>query len=317
MEENNMDTPQNESPQQIPGGTTPDAFAEPVNDGSNDNTMSVEDAFFGNTESNNQSAPQEGQPAENQETTIAEQPYEAKNDDKRYEYWQSQAAKKDNELKTLQNQVKQAIQQGRPQMPQVQAAPVQEFPPPPHKPEKPRGFSREEAWSDSSSESARYLDDMEHWQGEMSEYRDLRHQYELALVRERMDAADAKEQQMIQRQRKIQQTNQQTKQVYDHLRGHYGLSDEEGREFIQTMSNPDSISMENLVQLYRMNKGASPVNTQSQGPSETFQQSRNAQQVPSPMGVMPAQSAQSNRSESDTIMDDIITDFKDRNPWGN
>ena len=47
------------------------------------------------------------------------------------------------------------------------------------------------------------------------------------------------------------------------------------------------------------------------------QQSRNAQQVPSPMGVMPAQAVQSNRSDSDTIMDDIITDYKGKNPWGN
>ena len=151
----------------------------------------------------------------------------------------------------------------------------------------------------------------------MTEYRDLRNQYELALVRERMDANDEKEQRVVQRQRQVHQTNQQTRQVYDHLRGHYGLSDEEGQEFIRTMSNPESISMENLVQLYRMNKGAGQVNATSQGPSETFQQSRNAQQVPSPMGVMPAQAVQSNRSDSDTIMDDIITDYKGKNPWGN
>lgn len=310
---NNMDTPQANP------ANADNAFAEPSNEGSNDNTISVEDAFFGKTDSDNQSAPTQGQPADNQEAPLTEQPYEAKNDDKRFEYWQSQAAKKDNELAEYKAQVEQAIRaQQSQQVPNQQPAqPVEEFPPPPKRPDKPRGFSREEAWNDPSSESARYLDEVDTWQDNMGEYRDLRNQYDLALIRERFEAEDnarkAKQQQMAQ----YNQTKKQVRDVYQQVTGHYGFSDAEAKDFIKSMSNSESISMDNLVQLYRMNKGSGQVNTQSQGPSETFQQSRNAQQVPSPMGVMPAQSAQSNRSESDTIMDDIITDFKDRNPWGN
>jgi hypothetical protein len=58
-----------------------------------------------------------------------------------------------------------------------------------------------------------------------------------------------------------------------------------------------------------MNKGQGEVIPNSQGPSETFQQSRNAQQVPSPMGVMPAQTPNT-RSEPDQVMDDLIADYK-------
>ena len=111
------------------------------------------------------------------------------------------------------------------------------------------------------------------------------------------------------------QVHNQKNEVFQHVQGHYGLSTEEATEFVQTMSDPSSVSMDNLVQLYRMQKGSPPVNTQSQGPSEAFQQSRNAQQVPSPMGVMPAQAPQQNRSDADSIMDDLINTHKSKNPW--
>jgi hypothetical protein len=313
-ENNNMDTPQ---PQTANTNTGIDAFGAPEgNEGSNNN-LSVEDAFFKPMETDNQPAPEEGQPVESQEAQATEQPYEAKNDDKRYEYWQSQAAKKDNELAAYKAQVEQTMQaQQAQQAPMEQSArPVEEFPPPPVKPQKPRGFSREEAWSDPASESARYLDDVEGWQDSMNEYRDLRSQYDVALIRERFEAQD--EQARIAEAQKAQynQTKQQVREVYDYVTGHYGFNDSEAKEFVSSMSDPRSISMDNLVQLYRMQKGAPQVNPESQGPSEAFQQSRNAQQIPSPMGVMPGQGSSQNRSDSDTIMDDLINSHKSKNPW--
>jgi hypothetical protein len=318
MEENiNQDTPQAPEAQPVPSGVAPEnAFDAPVNEGSSSDNLSVEDAFFGSTETNDTTAPTQDLPVETQGQDIA--PVDNKNDAKRYEYWQSQAAQRENELQQLKAQMDQVQQQQTVQAQQAQqAAPEQEsFPPPPPRPQKPRGFSREEAWSDPSSESARYLDEMDDWNDNINEYRDIRSQYEVALVREQMEAQEAQRQAVVQKQQQKQAFRSQVKEVYDHVTGHYGLTPDEGKEFVQTMSTPESISMDNLVQLYRMQKGAPVQNTASQGPSETFQQSRNAQQIPSPMGVMPAQ-APSNRSESDSIMDDIITDFKDRNPWGN
>ena len=80
------------------------------------------------------------------------------------------------------------------------------------------------------------------------------------------------------------------------------------------MSNPESISMDNLVQLFRMNQAAGQ-ETQATGPSETFQQSKNAQQVPSPMGVMPSQGTQPQRDDADSIMDSLIKSHNSKNPW--
>jgi hypothetical protein len=316
MEEmNNTDTPQPQTANTT--GMDPFGASTENNEGSDNNNLSVEDAFFGKADTNNQSAPEEGQPAGNQETPLAEQPYEAKNDNKRFEYWQSQAAKKENELGEYKMRVEQAIKaQQSQQVPNQEAArPAQEFPPPPQKPKKPQGFSREEAWNDPNSESARYLDGVDSWQDDMGEYRDLRSQYDLAIIRERFEAEDnakkARQEQMTQ----YNETKKQVKDVYNHVTGHYGFSDAEAKDFIKSMSNSESVSMDNLVQLYRMNTGAGQVNTQSKGPSEAFQQSRNAQQVPSPMGVMPAQATESKRSDADSIMDDLINSHKSKNPW--
>ena len=318
MEENiSQDTPQIPEAQPVPSGTAAgNAFETPVNEGSSSDNLSVEDAFFGSTETNDTTAPAEDLPVENQGEIQVQNAN--KNDEKRYEYWQSQAAQRENELQNLKAQMDQVQAEQVMQAQQAQqAAPEQEaFPPPPLKPQKPRGFSREEAWSDQNSESARYLDEIEEWNENMNEYRDIRSQYEVALVREQIEHQEAQRQAVVQRQQEKQVFRNQVKEVYNHVTGHYGLTPEEGKEFVQTMSTPESISMDNLVQLYRMQKGAPVQNQVSQGPSDAFQQSKNAQQIPSPMGVMPAQ-APSNRNETDTIMDDIITDFKDRNPWGN
>jgi hypothetical protein len=131
-----------------------------------DNTLTPTDAF---TDASGAEAPKEA--PSTQGTT---QPLEAKNDDTRFEYWQSQASKRDNELKQAQEQLQQFQHQVNAQQSQQAMAPEQqvqeEFPPPPEKPARPRSFNRQEAYEDSSSESARYLDEVETWRDNMDEY---------------------------------------------------------------------------------------------------------------------------------------------------
>ena len=309
-ENNNMDTPQ----PQTANTTGMDAFGAPAetNEGSTQENLSVEDAFFSKVESDEQPAPEQGQPAVNQENT----PVDNRNDDKRYEYWQSQAAKKDNELKQFKTEVQTALQQQAAMQQQAPAQTQEEFPPPPPKPERPQGFSREEAWNDPSSHSARYLDDVEAWNDNMNQYRDLRSQYDIAVVREQVQEQENRRQAYIQESRQMAKVNEQKRGVFQHVQGHYGLSPEDARDFVNSMSDPGSVTLDNLVDLYRVQKGQGQVNPQSQGPSEAFQQSRNAQQVPSPMGVVPGQSNQNTRSDSDSIMDDLINTHNSKNPWG-
>ena len=174
MENSNVQDTQNE-------GLEPSQAFEPPVDGSAEE-LSVDDIILGTVDD---SASAFGAP-ENMTEEVPEAP---KNDDTRYEYWQSQAAKKDNELNQMKAQQQQAMamqQQQMMQQQQAQAQPAPEqFPDPPAKPKKPRNFSREEAYSDSSSESARYLDDVDEWRDNIEEYRDLKGQYNRAKVQER------------------------------------------------------------------------------------------------------------------------------------
>jgi hypothetical protein len=51
-------------------------------------------------------------------------------------------------------------------------------------------------------------------------------------------------------------------------------------------------------------------------PSDSFKQVQNAQQVPSPMGVMPSgQTNNDGRSLEDKIMDNLVGNFNSKNPW--
>jgi len=295
------------------------AFGAPVDEGSLDNSLTVAEAFSSSEEVNGTPAPVEGTPEAPVEAGQTGEAYEAKNDDRRFEYWQSQAARRENELSVLQQQLKTA--QAAPQAPAAVPTPptepeVQEFPPAPPKPEKPRAFSRDEAYTDPQSESAQYLDSVESWRDDMVQYSELKGQYEVAVIQERLDGQEKNRKNAMKRQR-IQQDNQrQSQEVYEHVTGHYGFNDADAREFITTMSKPESITMDNLVNLYRMQKSqptqAPAVNA---GPSATFTQTQNAQSIPSPMGVVTGESGHDTRSEGSQVMDDLITSFNSKNPW--
>ena len=291
-------------------GVFTDAPQQPQPESSPDNTLTPTDAF---TEASGEEVPKEV--PSTQETA---QPLEAKNDENRYQYWQSQAAQKDNQIRQMQEALQQQqVQPQQPQQPQPQVEPQQEeFPPPPEKPGRPRNFNRAEAHEDSSSESARYLDEVDDWRDKMDEYTSLKSQYDTAVVKEQMQSIEEERNRAGRvREAQIQQASQM-KQVDGLMQGNYGMSATESHDFIKTMSDPKSISIDNLVKLYRLGRGGGvPVNTgQPTQPSPNFQQTQRAQQVPQPMGVQPT--AGNNQAPAeDQIMDNMISDFKSKNPW--
>jgi hypothetical protein len=317
MEEMNQDTPQT-------ANTITDvetkAFGAPIDEGSLENGLAVTDAFSSPEETTSTEAPVQGTPEVPAETAQSPEAYEAKNDERRFEYWQSQAAKRENELQVLQQQLAEAKAQPATttEVPAQQTQPeVQEFPPAPPKPEKPRTFSRDEAYSDPQSESAQYLDEVEAWRDDMVQYSELKNQYDVALMQERLDKQDTQRKEALKRQEAQRQVSRQNQEIYEHVQGHYGFNEADAKEFIQTMSDPKSITMDNLVNLYRMQKGqptqAPAVNA---GPSPTFTQVQNAQSIPSPMGVVTAESGHDTRPEGDQVMDDLINSYNSKNPWG-
>ena len=280
-----------------------------LNEGSNDNTSS---AFTSGNEGNAETAPETtGQPVVGtQETT--QQPTQD-NDEKRYQYWQSQADKYKNELDSM-KQVQQQPAQQQPAEPAQEQ--VEEFPAAPSKPQQPRTFNREEAYSDPNSDSARYLDELEGWRDDMNEYNSLKSQYQTAIIEEKFNKMESTRVEEAKKQEAAQQRNAQETEIRGHVMGHYGMNESEAKDFMSKMSDPSSITIDNLVQLYRLQNGGGSQQPAPAEPSDAFTQTRNAQQVPSPMGVMPSgQSNVDGRSMEDKIMDNLIGDFNDKNPW--
>ncbi len=285
--------------------------------GSTDN---INDAFTdsANQEKVAETAPEQGQPEVSNQGNV-EQP--ANNDENRYQYWQSQADKYKNELTALQQQQSQAFAQQQAQVPQQQVAQQpqrEEFPDAPERPNQPHGFNREEAYSDPSSQSARYMNELEDWRDDMNEYNSIKSQYQTALVEEKLNNIEAERQNDIKRQQAAAQVRQQEQDITNHVRGNYGMNETEAADFVQKMSDPNSITVDNLVQLYRMQQGnaAPQQNPAPAQPSSSFTQAQNAQQVPSPMGVMPSGNTNvDGKSMEDKIMDTMIGNFNAKDPW--
>ena len=267
-------------------------------------------------EGNVEQAPEQGQPPVNEGVDTQEAPpVNGDNDTKRYQYWQSQADKYKNELAEVQNGQPQVAPVQPQEVPQEQS---NEFPPAPDRPARPRTFSREEAYTDPSSDSARYLDAKEDWDEQMVEYNSLQTQYQNAVLQEKFDTMENQRVETAKRQEASQAAAKEQADIVQYVTGHHGMSQEQATDFMANMSDPSSINIDNLVQLYRMQAGnaAPQQNVASAQPSDTFQQTRNAQQVPSSMGVMPSgQSNNDGRTMEDKMMDSMVGNFNQKNPW--
>ena len=290
IDETNVDTPQ---------------------EGSN---LSVEDAFFSE---NNEGDTQQNVSEDDAQNVVNQAVNDSPNDEKRFQYWQSQADKSNNENHALKQQLNQ-MQSHIAQTQQQQAAVKQqseEFPPPPPKPERPSGFNRAEALEDSSSPSARYLDEVETWRDDITEYGTLKSDYNSAVVQERLDHEQAVRVQNVKRAQAQQQANSQIRGIFNSVQAEHGLSKEQATSFIKDMSRADSLNVSNLVELWRIKQGSgAPVNAQPAQPSEAFNQQARAQQVASPMGVLPSQQPVEQSTE-ESIMDSMVNGYKKSNPW--
>tara|TARA_Y100001973_G_C5185714_1_gene327699 strand:+ start:55 stop:1077 length:1023 start_codon:yes stop_codon:yes gene_type:complete len=334
-QENQNSTPNSE--QQIPDFEQQIMDTRAENE-SNDNTF--EKAMGLPTEPNTQAPPARENPnrvehpAEN--PVVPQQDFsknEVKpedNDQVRYQYWQSQASKLKNELDgykeyapmvdylrsnpdAVKNLTPGSTNNTEEQVPEQE---VEEFPPPPAKPEAPAGFSREAAYSDPTSESAKYLDSVEKWRDDIQTYNQLQSQYEVATLRETYNKKlEAIEKVELERKHAQEQQTQMQK-VREYVSSNYNLGDDVDN-FIQTMNDPNSVNMDDLVGYYQWKKSqVAPQNPQAPqpnvAPSPAFKQIQRAQSVPTPMGVQPAQSS-SPSSASDSFMDALISDNKNKN----
>jgi len=259
-------------------------------------------------------------PEEPAEATQGQEP-PLDNEQVRYQYWQSEADKRNNELEQmkqtnnmLQGQVNTLIERtaspekGRP----AEEEEAFEFPPPPEKPQKPARYSRSEGYEDPSSESGIYLDSVDDWRDNMDEYSRLRGEYDREMVTyERQQISEERNREKEAMQQNARQ-QEQVDGIRESLRSQYNADDASINDFIKVMSSPDSLTVDNLWKLYSLDKGTG---TNAPKPSSAFQQTRRAQQIPSPMGVVSGVNRQTDKTAEDRIMDELIGDFDKQNPW--
>lgn len=290
---------------------------EAVFDKTQDKSALVDEFFRANKVEETQPESSEPSPVEIPRQEAAE-PTDVDNDVKRYQYWQSEADKARNEKLEMEARL-QALesQQAQPLQPEnIEPEPEEQFPDPPMKPGKPRGFNRAEAMDDPTSESARYLEEVDNWRDNMDEYNRLHTQYTTAVVQEERERLVQEREDILRQNAEQEQIRTNMQQMGQHLNKTYGASQEEINEFVKVMDDPNNITVDNLFQLYRMqNGGAGQAPVTQTAPNESFEQRKRAQQVPTPMGVVPSQNSAS-ATGSDSVMDSMISDYKSKNPFG-
>tara|TARA_R100000908_G_C3756416_1_gene151179 strand:- start:1714 stop:2622 length:909 start_codon:yes stop_codon:yes gene_type:complete len=277
---------------------------------------SVDDVFtpgFGQTEEPVQEEAVETTPEVNYETP-------QDNEEVRYQYWQSEADKAKNENEQLKKTVEilqQTIQKPAESQPEeISSEPeIEPFRDAPQKPNKPVGFNRAEAIDDPNSASAQYLDSMDSYRDEMDIYNADKLEYESNLINIEREALIEEQKRQKDAFEAEQRNQEQVSNITQQLRSQYNANDDEVNDFIQKMSDPESLNIDNLWRLYQMDKGKVPEQPVAQ-PSPQFNQVQRAQSVPAPMGVQSsANMQQTGKSASDLIMDDLISDYESKNPW--
>jgi len=239
------------------------------------------------------------------------------NDEVRFQYWQSQADKMRNERDQLQQQFNQVTTQKATQEaqeePEVEAEP--DFPAPPEKPQKPYNFSMDEALSDPSSESAKFVQSEQGWRDQMDEYKNLQFEYQMAMMQDEREKIRQERATDIQRREAESKQAEQMNGIRSQIMDQYKVDSQVADDFVRVMSDPSSISLDNLWKLYASDKGYSSPQQSAKQPSGEFKQVKRAQQIPPSMGVLPSQTGQNEDSIEDKIIDSMITDYNKQNPW--
>lgn len=220
---------------------------------------------------------------ESDEPVVAptEEPKSNKENPSRYEYWQSQATKLENELKSVQDMMPviqylkenpQALQKlATPEPEPMIQEPVKPQITRPVAPVKPEGFNSVDAMNEPESES---------WK-----WREANENYRLDVLDYYAKLEEARQEELLaQRERETAITQQQQKinDAKAFLKTKHGFTEDKAQDFITKMSDPSSFSMDNLVRLYMANEEANPTRQQA---IKQFKQQQVKAKAPLPVGI--------------------------------
>lgn len=240
------------------------------------------------------------------ETSDALDTSDPKNDSDSYQYWQSQADKRSAEVELLKSQVTELmkLQNTTPAEPAKEETVKLEKP---VKPRKPADYDHSEALADPESDSGKFLKKQEQYLDDITTY--------MTSVEEQREAQTRQQQQQ-------QAEFQRNQKVVSDLQSRYGYTPAEADDFISTMSRPDSLSLDNLVKLHKMNTGNVPqqvtqVTPEAQKKQDLMNKRQQNLSIPTPIGVQPGANVQSSKNVEDLMMDSMVSNYKKRNPFGN
>jgi hypothetical protein len=139
------------------------------------------------------------------------------------------------------------------------------------------------------------------------------------------DYTTSLEEQRIESMRKMEEQtkkNAQEAQLVSDLQRNYGYSTEEANDFLVKMTAPESLSLDNLVKLHRLDNAPEQSNqTITQVNDAVLQKQANMMQqksklsIPKPIGVKAGVNVQSSKRSEDKMMDSMIQNFNKKNPF--
>ena len=229
-----------------------------------------------------------------------------KSDNDSYKYWQSQADKRAAEVDLLKSQVTELMkaQASTPaEQPKEETVKIER----PVKPRKPADYDHSEALADPESASGKYLGKQEQYLDNLANY---------------METVEVQRSNAMQKQMEEQQVQLRNQKLVNDLQTHYGYDGQQAADFIDKMSKPDSLSLDNLVKLHKLGQGntstqLSQVTPEAKQKQLTMSQRQEKLSIPTPIGVQPGANVQSSKSVEDQMMDSMIGNYKKKNPFGN
>lgn len=236
----------------------------------------------------------------NQEAPVEtqEQPENAGDDQSRYQYWQSRYDQKASEFDNMSKKlaeyekiapiaeyiqenpdslkgVARSLSGDSPQVPSQEKS--TDLPKKPLRPTKPMNYDATEAVMDAESESFKYRQSLDTYRDEMFDYQD---KMQLARV-EQIKAQEAQ----VAQQKQAWELEQANLQMKNSLMGQYGYTEDRANEFMQYYQSPESITLDNLVQLDRLRHAPSQQEVATQQKVQAMQNQQKRMQVPTPTAV--------------------------------
>lgn len=285
------------------------------------------ESIFGNAsdeafDADNQWAATEGDTPERQGLPDApkgqpvEEEHPQDNDNVRYQYWQSEAQKKESELSKARAEIdyyKKLSELSQSNKVEPEPKEDERFPDPPQQPRMPAGYNVEDALNNPQSPSYAYAQEYQEWQNNMLEYQTLKTQYLEAVMNERFDEINKEKQAMAERRKQEMAYNEQIGGIRKEVMQKYGVGPDVADDFIQKMSDPQSLSIDNLFKLYQVAFGGGTMPTNQ--PTEDFKQAKVAEGFGPGFNKLPSGTSTIGKSPEDQIFDAMLAQEKKRTDW--